>query len=256
MKGCTVIKAGGSCLENAVWLGGLASALARLSGPVLVVHGGGPELSRLQRLLGCEPRWEGGRRFTPPEAVDVLRMVLSGSANKRLVAALLDAGIQAIGLSGEDAGVLRATPVPRMGRTGRLASVDAALLLGWMAQGVTPVLSPVSRGSDGGALNVNADEVAGGVAAALGAARLLFLSDVPAVRDLSGAPVEGIAAAQVEAFVSSGAADGGMLPKLSAAADAARAGVAEVRIGGLELLTGGAAGTRVWADSAGEEVAA
>jgi acetylglutamate kinase len=247
MTGCTVLKAGGSCLEDAAWLASFAAAAARLRGPVLVVHGGGPELSRVQRLLGCEPQWVEGRRVTPPQAAEALRMVLSGAVNKRLVAALVGAGMQAVGLSGEDAGLLRATAEAGMGRTGRIAAVRDELLRGWLGEGITPVLSPVSRGDDGGALNVNADEAAAHVAEAVGAARLLFLSDVPAVRALSGQPLREVDAAGVEELATSGAASGGMLPKLRAAALAARGGVAEVRVGGLEMLADPAAGTRVGA---------
>lgn len=245
MSACTVVKVGGSCLEHAGWLASFSVAAGRLPGPLLVVHGGGPELTRVQRLLGCEPAWVEGRRVTPPEAVEALRMVLSGAVNKRLVASLLGAGVQAVGVSGEDAGLLRAAPEQGMGRTGKITAVRGELLRAWMAQGLTPVLSPVSRGPDGGALNVNADEAAGRVAAAVGAARLLILSDVPAVRTLAGEPLEHIFVDEVEELRASGAATGGMLPKLAAAATAARAGVGEVRIGSLEVLSDAGAGTLV-----------
>jgi acetylglutamate kinase len=245
MTGCTVLKAGGSCLEDAAWVAAFAGAVARLEGPVLVVHGGGPEITRVQRLLGCEPAWVEGRRVTTLAGVEALRMVLSGSVNKRLVAALISAGVRAVGISGEDDGVLRAAPEEGMGRTGRVMEARPELLRGWMDRGLTPVLSPLSRGPDGGPLNVNADEAAAAVAAAVGAARLLLLSDVPGVRALTGETLPRVFADEVGALAASGAASGGMLPKLAAAAAAARAGVGEVRIGALEMLGNVAAGTLV-----------
>lgn len=243
--GVTVVKVGGNDVEDAAWVGRLARAVAAHPGPVLLVHGGGREVSAMQRLLGAEPEWRDGLRVTPDEALRPLTMVLSGLVNKRLVAALIDAGADALGVSGEDASLLRAIPAHggATGRTGVVEQVRGWLLRDWMAKGMVPVLSPVARGPDGRALNVNADDAAAAVAAELRAGELLFVSDVPGVR-ADGAVLAEVGADEVEALVADGTASGGMTPKLRAAARAAGA-CGRVRIGGLEMLTEPGAGTRV-----------
>jgi acetylglutamate kinase len=244
-RGITVVKVGGNEVDDAAWVARFAASLARRGGSTVVVHGGGKEITALQRSLGAEPEWRDGLRVTTDASVRAVSMVLSGVVNKRLVAALLSAGTDAVGVSGEDGGLLRADVLRggALGRTGEVAQVRTRLLVAWLEQGLLPVVSPVSRGPDGGPLNVNADDAAAAVAAALGAAELLFLSDVPGVlRD--GETVRTLAADGVEALIGDGTASGGMAPKLRAAARAAAAG-SRVRIGGLEMLEDGGAGTRV-----------
>jgi acetylglutamate kinase len=244
-RGITVVKVGGNEVDDAAWVARFAASLARRGGSTVVVHGGGKEITALQRSLGAEPEWRDGLRVTTDASVRAVSMVLSGVVNKRLVAALLSAGTDAVGVSGEDGGLLRADVLRggTLGRTGEVAQVRTRLLVAWLEQGLLPVVSPVSRGPDGGPLNVNADDAAAAVAAALGAAELLFLSDVPGVlRD--GETVRTLAADGVEALIGDGTASGGMAPKLRAAARAAAAG-SRVRIGGLEMLEDGGAGTRV-----------
>jgi acetylglutamate kinase len=174
-------------------------------------------------------------------------MVLSGLVNKRLTAALLGAGLDAVGISGEDGRLLEAEVAQggALGRTGEVVRVRAALLERWMEQGLTPVVSPVSRGLEGTPLNVNADDAAAAVAAALGAEELLFVSNVPGV--LAGETVlDAVDGDRVEALIADGTAQGGMAPKLRAAARAAGQ-VTRVRIGGVEMLSDQLAGTRVGA---------
>lgn len=247
-----VVKVGGSVLGDPAWLASFAEHVAAASGPIVVVHGGGPEISELSSRLGVAVRWVDGRRVTPPEAMDVTAMVLSGRINKRVVAALLTAGVDAVGLSGEDGKLLVARPRENgaLGRVGELVSVRASLLGALLDAGYTPVVSPVSRGVDAAPLNVNADEAATAIAAALGASELLYLTDVPGVL-AGGAVVPGLSAAEAEGLVVSGAATGGMAVKLEAALAALGGGVHCVRIGTLELLTSPDAGTAV---RAGEEV--
>lgn len=242
----TVVKVGGRELEPGPPLRALAGALAH-AGPVVLVHGGGGEVSALQARLGLVPRWRDGLRVTDEETLDAVSMVLSGLVNKRVVSALVGAGVRAAGLSGEDDGLLRAEPVRggELGRTGAVVAVSPALLLLLLGAGITPVVSPLSRGPEGGALNVNADDAAVAIAAALSARRLLFVSDVPGVR-LEGGVATELGAGAVDAAIEAGAVAGGMVPKLRAASRAAAAGIADVRIGGLSLLTG-AGGTRVLA---------
>ena len=173
-------------------------------------------------------------------------MVLSGVVNKRLVSALETAGADAVGISGEDAGLLSAIPARggALGRTGEVVEVRTRVVLALLKHGLVPVISPVSRGPEGEALNVNADDAAAALAAALKVDRFLLVSNVPGVlRD--GEALGELRVGTVEELIESGVASGGMAPKLRAAARAAGAGVGEVRIGGLELLDGSVSGTRI-----------
>jgi acetylglutamate kinase len=240
----TVVKVGGNDVDDREWVARLAVAVRR-RGPTVVVHGGGKEVSDLQRALGAEPEWREGLRVTTPHAMRAVSMVLSGVVNKRLVAALVGAGADALGVSGEDAALLRAAVAKggAMGRTGKIAEVRVELLRLWLGMGLTPVISPVSRGPDGEPLNVNADDAAAAIASALGAEELLFVSNVPGV--LAGGRVRGgVDGDEVETLIDTGVASGGMAPKLRAAARAAHA-VGSVRIGDLQMLRDADAGTRV-----------
>ena len=146
------------------------------------MHGGGRAVDRLLKALGIESRFIDGRRETSPEAMDVVEMVLSGTANKQLAAGLTAAGVPAIGLSGRDGGLVRARLAPDLGRVGTPERVDPAPLRALWAAGFLPVVSPVSNGPLGEAVNVNADEAALGIARAVGATTLVYLSDVDGVR--------------------------------------------------------------------------
>jgi acetylglutamate kinase len=240
-----VVKVGGNEIDDHAWTARLATAIATDAEPVVLVHGGGKEVTDLQRMLGAEPEWRDGLRVTTPEAIRAVSMVLSGVVNKRLVAALLGAGVDALGISGEDAALLCAMPARggTLGRTGEITTVRAGLLITLLNAGMTPVVSPVSRGEDGGALNVNADDAAAAIATALGAAELMLVSNVPGVREGASVLTE-VDVREVEELIASGTVSGGMAPKLRAAARVASAGV-EVRIGGVEMLADPFAGTRV-----------
>jgi acetylglutamate kinase len=243
----TVLKVGGNEVDEPGWVARFARAAADRGGRLVVVHGGGKEVSALQRQLGAEPEWRDGLRVTTDEAMRAVSMVLSGLVNKRLTSALVSAGVHAVGISGEDGGLLRARLAAggSMGRTGEIEAVCVDLLHVFLGQGLVPVVSPVSRGPDGAALNVNADDAAASVAAALGAAELLFVSNVAGVLE-GGSVLERVDADEVEGLIADGTAAGGMAPKLRAAARAA-SGVGRVRIGGLEMLDDPGAGTRVGA---------
>ena len=242
-----VLKIGGNEIDDPAWLEKLAAAAARHEGALVLVHGGGKEITELQRALGAEPEWRDGLRVTTPEALRAVSMVLSGVVNKRLVSVFVGAGARAVGLSGEDAGMFRAEPKQggRLGRTGEIREVQTDLLQMLLEHQLLPVVSPVSRGPDGGALNVNADDAATALAIALRAERLLFVSNIPGV--LSGSEtIPELSATQVEELIADGTASGGMAPKLRAAAHAASNGVADVRIGNLDVLDRGG-GTRITA---------
>ena len=190
--------------------------------------------------------WQGGRRITPPEALDVASMVLSGRLNKRIVAALLDAGADALGLSGEDGGLVLGALAQggALGRVGVVERVRAELLEWLMARGLVPVISPIARGPDGLPLNINADEVATAVAKALRATELLFITDVAGVADASGVRRE-LTATEAAELVVAGVARDGMAMKVETALAALESGVACVRIGRSDIVVDPDAGTRI-----------
>ena len=241
-----IVKVGGNRADDAGWIRAVAAGIAAARVPTVLVHGGGKDVTELQRAVGIEPEWRDGLRVTTPRVLEVVRMVLSGGVNKRWVAALLNEGADAIGISGEDGGLLRGELLHggALGRAGEVTAVRTSILESWLAQGITPVVSPVTRGPDGEGLNVNADDAATGIASAMGAAELLFVSDVPGVK-AGGAWVDALDAEAAAALLESGEAAGGMRPKLRAAMRARAAGVGRVRIGALEMLTDDGAGTRI-----------
>lgn len=231
-----VIKVGGRAQAEPALARSLAAAWASSPGGVVVVHGGGDEVSALQRAFGVEPVFAGGRRVTGAADVDRLRMALSGSANKRLVAALVTAGARAIGLSGEDAGLIGARVVdPAMGRVGAPAVINARLLEHLLTGGYLPVISPVSRDIDSvapetAALNVNGDDAAAAIAIAAEASELVLVSDVEGVV-VEGTVVPWLTPEDVRELIADGTAAGGMAAKLDAAVAALDGGVPRVRIG-------------------------
>jgi acetylglutamate kinase len=252
--GMLVVKLGGRTQQDPALPAAIATAWQARGGALVVVHGGGDEASALMRAMGREPVFVGGRRVTGPEDIDILRMALSGSANKRLVAALVAAGVRALGLSGEDGALLAAETTPELaplGMVGKIVAVDARALHGLVHAGWLPVLSPVSadRARPGQALNVNGDDAAAMVAAALGAEELLLVSDVPAVLapGASGelAPLGTIDAERAHALVTSGVAAGGMAAKLGAALDALAHGVARVRVSDVAAIADATRGTTI-----------
>jgi len=244
VKPPVVVKVGGAALADAGWLERFAAALAQVAEPVVIVHGGGPEISAVSNQLGIPVEWQAGKRVTTEAVLGAASMVLNGVVNKRIVAALQQAGVDAVGLSGIDGALVRAEVAAdgALGLVGRVVAVRAALLHQLRRDGLVVVLSPISLAADGGSLNVNADEVAAAVAVATGAPELLFLTDVAGV--LEGDVVRSaLTAAAAESLVAAGVASGGMAVKLGAAVAALEAGVARVRIGDLETLTTSGAGT-------------
>lgn len=239
----TVVKIGGAWLEGGA-KGEAFSALAALPGDLVLVHGGGKEISRWLDRVGVPVEWADGLRVTRGDGLTLTAMVLTGWVNKRVAEATSRGGRPAVGISGEDAGLLQAEYLDRdrYGDVGTIRGVNPAPAHALLAGGFTPVISPVSRGPDGAPLNVNADEAAIRVAAGLGADRLLLISDVPGVL-LDGKVLPTIGEAEATDLASRGILVGGMMVKVRQALEAARAGV-EVRIGDEGLLSG-AAGTLV-----------
>lgn len=245
-----VVKLGGRTQADTALPSAIAALWAATNGRVVVVHGGGDQISALQRLRGEEPVFVGGRRVTTAGALELVRMVLSGLANKQLVSALSLAGAPAVGLSGEDAGLLRAVPidVSVFGFAGTPTRVERRVIDALLASGYLPVISPVATHDDpavGGALNVNGDDAAAAIAAALGAAELFLMADVPGVLDGDRQLITTLPLAAANTLVVSGVAGGGMAAKLDACAQALAGGVRRVRIGDLAALNVADAGTSV-----------
>lgn len=241
-----VIKLGGRAQSDAALPEALRVAASHAA--VVVVHGGGDEVSAMQRRLGLEPQFIGGRRVTSPADLEVVRMLLSGTVNKRLVAQLLTAGARAVGISGEDGSLITARVVdPAFGRVGRDVMAHPALLRALLDAGWLPVVSPVARDrehADGAGLNVNGDDAATALAVAMRADELLFVSDVAGVLD-DGQVLPRLDADRIQELGRRGVVQGGMLAKLEAAVAALDAGVGAVRIGTLAAIADPAAGTTI-----------
>jgi acetylglutamate kinase len=226
-----VIKLGGRALEAPGAARELAAALAATPGPLVLVHGGGAEVSAWCARLGIEPRFLDGLRVTDAATLEVAAAVLAGLANKRLVAALREAGVDAVGLSALDGGIATATLHPaaeRLGEVGCVRSISPALIETLLAQGHVPVLASIAAyGSR--LLNINADDFAAALAAALGARALVLLSDTPGLI-LEGGRVARLSDAELERAREHPDVQGGMRPKLEAAQAALEAGVPRVHI--------------------------
>jgi acetylglutamate kinase len=241
-----VVKIGGAALTDDAWLASFAAEASRSSVPLLVVHGGGPDINDVAAALGLGFTWVEGRRVTSPALLDVVSMVLNGRVNKRIVRALRRAGVDAIGLSGEDGGLIEAD-VAAGGTIGRVGVATAVRddLLSWARScGLVPVIAPVSAGRDGDPLNVNADEAAAAVAVAVGAEELLFVTDVGGVLE-DGVVRSELSVEEAAALITAGVATGGMALKLRAATRALETGVRSVRIGSPAALADEAVGTRI-----------
>jgi acetylglutamate kinase len=207
-----VVKVGGSVAHQAA---AHVLALAADGDEVCVVHGAGRQISAEMERRGLPVRFVGGRRVTSPEALEVVRESMA-AVNAAVCAAL---GPQAVGLMGDEIG-LRATLVPELGRVGDPVPFSPAALEDALAKGRVPVVAPLAAGP----LNVNADEMAAALAVGLGATRLVFLTDVPGLL-LGGEVVPTIAADEAEELLENDLLEGGILPKLHAAVNAARSGV-------------------------------
>jgi acetylglutamate kinase len=240
-----VIKISGSELDDPAYLARFAAAVRDHAHAVCIVHGGGKEISDMQRRMGIEPRYVDGVRVTDAESLALVEMVLCGTINTRLVRVLVNAGVEALGVSGADRGIVRAAnmhlpdkPDFDMGFTGEVTGVRGDVLRAWLESGITPVIAPICLG-ESSSLNVNADHVAGAVAGAVGAERLVFLSNVPGVL-AGGAVVRELNRDRTEALISDGTISGGMIPKVRTAVRALANGARAAVITDLHgLLSGG-----------------
>jgi acetylglutamate kinase len=233
--GVTVVKIGGSTLGKGDTT---IEDLVHLQGrglPLVVVHGGGDQVSRWLDLLGIETRFVDGLRRTDADALPVVVAVLAGLVNKELVGRINGLGGRATGLSGADASLLRARRYnPNLGFVGEVTSVDAAVLRSLLAAGHMPVIASIAleEGEGGQLLNVNADTVAGEVARALAARSLVFLTDVPGVLGPDGKMLSHLQASDARSMIDGGIVDGGMIPKVEASLRAAAVGTRALIVDG------------------------
>lgn len=217
----------------------------------IVVHGGGPQINRMLDRLGIKSNFINGLRVTDAETMEVVEMVLVGTINNHLVTAINAAGGCAIGLTGGDGNFLQARKSARngdLGFVGEPARVDVGVLDGFRTAQMIPVIAPIGAGENGQSYNINADTVAGAVAAAVKAARFLLLTDVPGVLDAEKKLIPELTAAETRRLVADGTISGGMIPKVETCLDAVAGGAeAAVIVDGrvphamlLELFTAGA----------------
>jgi acetylglutamate kinase len=209
---------------------------------VVLVHGGGPQLDEMQRSLGIEPRMVRGRRVTDAQSIDVTTMVLNGLINTRILAICRELGIDAIGVSGVDAGLVRARrrpPVEIDGETvdygfvGDVTGVNASVLLKQLDAGLMPVVSPLSSDEAGCVLNINADTIAAQVGAALGAEKLILCTGMPGILEDLSDPSSLVSYTDIEGLgrlQAAGSFADGMLPKATAIEGAIRGGVRRVHV--------------------------
>ena len=265
-----VVKYGGHAMGDAALAQDFAEDIVLLKAvgilPV-VVHGGGPQIGAMLKRLGIESRFIDGLRVTDAATAEVAEMVLAGSINKELVAWIERAGGRAAGISGKDAGLVRARKVTRtvrdsgsaieqivdLGFVGEPESVDRTIIDTLLAAGIVPVIAPVAVGADGHTYNINADTMAGAIAGALNAARLFLLTDVAGVLSKDKQLLTDLTPADIAALTADGTISGGMIPKLETCVAAIAAGVdaaviLDGRIGHamlLEIFTKAGVGTLV-----------
>jgi len=236
----------------------------------VVVHGGGPQIGAMLERLAVKSEFVDGLRITDAETVSVVEMVLSGTINKQIVSAINKAGGTAIGLSGKDGDLIKASKLRRtrrdkdsniekildLGFVGQPCEVNPQILTSLEQSGMIPVIAPIGIGAGGETYNINADTAAGAVAAAIGATRLLLLTDVTGVMDRDGNLLTDLVSARVQELMSDGTITGGMIPKLETCLAALKAGVeAAVILDGrlphvllLEIFTERGVGTLISAD--------
>jgi acetylglutamate kinase len=232
-----VVKIGGKAMEDAAMLRKCAKSIAELAQDghrVAVVHGGGSALTRWLEKLGKKSEFVDGLRVTDGETRDAALMVLGGMVNKKLVAAIQAAGMPAIGFCGGDGMTFRGRKKFVHGRdlgfVGEICFAEPCWIEALWTQGGIPVMASLALGSDGEYYNVNADEMAAACAAACHAHTLIFLTDVPGVKDATGAVMPWLTTKQAAELIAGSVISGGMLPKLQACGQALRQGVGRVRI--------------------------
>ena len=263
-----VIKYGGNAMTEPALQAAFAQDVVMLQlvgiRPV-IVHGGGPQIEAALKRLGLRGEFIQGMRVTDAPTMQAVEWVLSGEVQQQIVGLINQAGGKAVGLSGRDGGLLQAEKLAMpdaahpgafidLGQVGDVVNVDTAIVRRLQDAGCIPVISPVGVGANNESYNINADVVAARMATALQAEKLLMLTNITGVLDGTGQLMTRLSAAQIDAMVADGTISGGMIPKISGALDAAKAGVQAVHIVDgrvphvllLEILTGQAFGTMIY----------
>jgi acetylglutamate kinase len=226
-----LIKLGGTLLDTPELRARLASEIAGLSHEVVVVHGGGKQMTRYLTERNVESRFVNGLRVTTPEVVDAMLKVFAGTVNTELVGAFRAAGAKPVGLTGLDAGLVDAEQLAEeMGSVGKPVRSNAELVNLLTREGYLPVVACIAGDAHGCVFNVNADQMAVACAASFGAERLIFLTDVDGVKDGDGQVLATLTAAGAASLIERGVATGGMQAKLEAAVNALQSGVKEIVI--------------------------
>jgi len=266
MWGLTVVvKYGGAAMTDPELREHVASdlVLMKLVGinPV-IVHGGGPEITSFMDRLDMPVEFFDGMRVTDAATMEIVKMVLVGKVNKELVSAINAHGRLAVGIAGDDGNLIKARPVSeRLGRVGEVESIDTTVVTNLIDDGFMPVIATVGYGEDGGSYNINADLVAGDLAGALGAAKVIFLTDVDGLYadfDDKGSLISALSLPEAEGLIADQKLVSGMIPKVGACARALRAGVPRAHILNgkvahallLEVFTDEGVGTMITADGA------
>ncbi len=261
-----VVKYGGNALAGATdadAAGTFAQDIALMHAvgikPV-VVHGGGPQISAMMERLGKKPEFRNGLRVTDAETVEIASMVLLGTVNPQLVSAINVHGASAVGVSGQDAGLLRVTQRdPDLGFVGDIDSVDPTVLKSAIADNAVPVVATIGNDASGRAYNVNADTAAAAIAVALGAEKLIYLTDIEGLRankDDASSIIRRTTASEISRLMADGSIDGGMIPKMESCVEAITSGVSRCHILDgriphvllIELFTIAGVGTMITAD--------
>ena len=216
MSEILVIKLGGTTIADQSQVLAEVAAVARRR-PVVLVHGGGKRITEWLERLGVPSKFEGGLRVTDAQSLEVAAAVLRGVVNSELVSGLRDLGVDAVGLSGVDGGLLIAERIPHLGLVASVVGLRRDLLDAILVGGQVPVVAPLARDADGIVCNVNADDAAAGIAAGIGARQLVLLTDVDGVRDADGRRLDALTAGEAETLIDSGVIAGGMVPKVRAA---------------------------------------
>lgn len=261
-----VIKYGGAAMTDAGMRAHVAAdiVLMKLVGinPV-IVHGGGPEITTYMERLGMPVEFRDGLRVTTDEAMEVVKMVLVGKVNKELVSAINRHGRLAVGIAGDDANLIRAYQKDeRLGRVGEISAIDVTVVTNLIDDGFVPVVASVGAGPDGSSFNINADSVAGELAAALGAEKVIFLTDVDGLYadiDDEGSLISAISVEEAESMLADGRLSSGMIPKVGACVRALRRGVERAHILNgtiphallLEVYTNAGVGTMITGEAIG-----
>ena len=210
----------------------------------IIVHGGGPQINKVMEKMGLKPVFIEGQRFTDEETMNVVEMVLVGNINKEIVSLINKAGGKAVGLSGRDGNLIqvekmsiykykgedRPPEIIDIGRVGKVKKVNPEVIYTLIEKDFIPVIAPVGVGPEGVAYNINADLVAGALATALSAEKLIYLSDVEGIKDEKGNLISTLYMKKIDELIEAGIAKGGMIPKLKSAKKALIGGVKKVHI--------------------------